>query len=215
MIVEEVMVPKPFTIKKSQSLSDAQKLMVKHSIRHLPVMDKGSLLGIITESDIRCAFIDGNSRGKTVLNPSKMLVSDYMTQDPLTAAPETNIEDAALIIYKHKVGALPVVAKNKLVGIISIMDMLGLFVDMMGLLHSSSRIDIAIGKNPKDFEQVSGIITGHDLNIISVALTPPKHCSPQGRKKKQVFSFRLELCEIKQVVKDIEKAGFNVVEAID
>ncbi len=64
MIVEDVMVTKPFTIKKDKSLIDAQKTMVKHSIRHLPVVERGKLIGIITESDIRGAFTNQKPNGK-------------------------------------------------------------------------------------------------------------------------------------------------------
>jgi acetoin utilization protein AcuB len=132
-----------------------------------------------------------------------------MTETLLTVTPDTNLEDAALVIYKNKIGALPVVQNQGLVGIISVMDIVGLFIDIMGILHASSRIDVAIGKDPKDLEKVSKIINDHELNIISVGL------EPEAASKKTVYSFRLDLCETKSVVKDIEKAGFKVLEAID
>ncbi|KMP11866.1 hypothetical protein UZ36_02805 [Candidatus Nitromaritima sp. SCGC AAA799-C22] len=71
MIVEDVMIPKPYTIKKEKSLHDAQSLMVKHSIRHLPVVEKGSLIGIITESDIRGAFVLGGGQGHNGVQSEK------------------------------------------------------------------------------------------------------------------------------------------------
>jgi len=217
MIVGEVMSKKLYTIKKSDSLKKAQDLMVQHSIRHLPVVDQGELLGIITESDVRGAFINQGrptGTGKTgkveVLNPAKMKVNDYMTRNPLVVVPETHIEDAALMIYKNKIGALPVIKRNKLVGIISIMDMLGIFVDLMGILHSSSRIDVVMGKDPKNFEKVSSVINKEGLNIISVGMAPYLK-----DKTKQVYFFRLDLCETKNVVNKIEKAGFHVISSMD
>ena len=132
-----------------------------------------------------------------------------MTETLLTVTPDTNIEDAALVIYKNKIGALPVVQNQGLVGIISVMDIVGLFIDIMGILHASSRIDVAVGKDPKDLDKVSKIINDHELNIISVGL------GPKVSGKKTVYSFRLDLCETKHVVKDIEKAGFKVLEALD
>ncbi|MCH8313800.1 MAG: CBS domain-containing protein, partial [Nitrospinae bacterium] len=57
MIAEEVMVKKVITIKGEDTLDTAQGLMVKNSIRHLPVVDGGKLVGILTESDIRGAFL--------------------------------------------------------------------------------------------------------------------------------------------------------------
>ncbi|NIQ02824.1 MAG: CBS domain-containing protein, partial [Nitrospinaceae bacterium] len=202
------------TIKKSDTLKKAQDLMVAKAIRHLPVVDGKELLGIITESDIRGAFIGKGAKtasGKIqALHPSKMKVSDYMTRDPMVVTPETHIEDAALIIYKYKIGALPVIKRNNLVGIVSIMDILGLFVDLMGIIHSSSRVDVVMDKNPKNFEKVSKIINNENLNIISVGMAP---YGTSG--KKQVYFFRLDLCDTQSVVKKIEAAGFKVVSAID
>ncbi len=214
MIVGEVMTPKPHTVKKNDSLKKAQDMMVKHSIRHLPVAEGSELLGIITESDIRGAFINqGRSRDSgnlKILNPAKMKVTDYMTRNPMVVVPETHIEDAALMIYKNKIGALPVIKRNKLVGIISILDILGIFVDLMGILQSSSRIDVVMDKDPKKFDKVTGIINKEGLNIISVGMGPyPKD------KKKQVYFFRLDLCETKKVVAKLEKAGFKVISAMD
>ncbi len=213
MIVEEIMTKKVITIKPGDTLYKAQELMVKNSIRHLPVVSDKELDGIITESDIRGAFVQkskGSDKKVVVLDPNKMKVSDYMTRKPQTVRPETNIEDAALLVYKNKIGSLPVVEGNKLVGIISILDMLGLFIDMMGIIHSSSRVDVIMGKEPKNFDAVSRIIHDHGLNIISVGMAPYAK-----DKKKQVYFFRLDLCETGPLAKDITKNGFKVLNAID
>jgi acetoin utilization protein AcuB len=214
MIVGEVMSKKLITVKKTDSLKKAQDIMVEKSIRHLPVLNGKELLGIITESDIRSAFMSKGSKTKTgkpqALIPAKMKVSDYMTPDPMVVVPETHIEDAALIIYKYKIGALPVIKRNKLVGLISIMDILGIFVDLMGIIHSSSRVDVLMDKNPKNFEKVSNIIHKENLNIISVGMAPH---SAGGNK--QVYFFRLDLCDTANVVKKIETAGFKVISAIN
>ncbi len=186
--------------------------MVKNSIRHLPVTQKKELEGIITESDIRGAFIQNNidSSRVTILDPKEMKVEDFMTRNPQTVGPDTNVEDAALLIYKNKIGSLPVLDGDKLVGIISILDMLGLFIDLMGIIHSSSRVDVIMDKGPKNFESVSKIIHDQGLNIISVGMAPYAK-----NKKKQVYFFRLDLCETAPLVKKIEKTGFKVLNAID
>ena len=212
MIVEEVMVKKVITIKSGDTLDTAQSLMVENSIRHLPVADGSELVGILTESDIRSAFlseIHSKSNSAPPLNPKTMKVRNHMTREPLTVLPETHIEDAALLIYENKIGCLPVVRDNKMVGIISIMDLLGLFIDMMGIIHSSSRIDVVMGKDSKNFDAVSGIFHDHGINIISVGMSPFNKS-----KDKRVYLFRLDLCDTKPLVKAIEEAGFKVKSAI-
>jgi len=212
MIIDEIMTRKVITIKSGDTLYKAQELMVKNSIRHLPVTQQAELEGIITESDVRGAFVQKHSGSSkiTVLDPKQMKVSDYMTRNPQSVGPDTNVEDAALLIYKNKIGSLPVVDGDKLVGIVSILDMLGLFIDMMGILHSSSRVDVIMDKDPKNFEAVSKIIHDHDMNIISVGMAPYAK-----NKKKQVYFFRLDLCETTPLVKMIEQAGFKVLNAMD
>jgi acetoin utilization protein AcuB len=202
------------TVRPTDSLERAHILLVKHSVRHLPVTSDSGLIGIITESDIRGAFIKQGRKTKngkpTVLDPAKMKVTDHMTRTLLTVAPETCIEDAALMIYKHKIGALPVVKAKKLVGIISIMDILGLFVDMMGMIHASSRIDVVMNKASKNFDKVSNIFHQHDIDIISVGMAPyPKDAG------KQIYYFRIDLCKTGALVKEIEKAGFKVLAALE
>jgi acetoin utilization protein AcuB len=212
MIVDEIMTRKVITVKPGDTLHKAQSLMVKNSIRHLPVLQKNKLEGIITESDIRGAFVNNTtiSSRVPVLDPKQMLVKGFMTCNPQAVEPDANIEDAALLIYKNKIASLPVVHNDKLVGIISILDMLGLFIDLMGIIHSSSRVDVIMDKDPKNFEAVSKIIHDQGLNIISVGMS-----SYAKNKKKQVYFFRLDLCETATLVKQIEKAGFKVLSAID
>lgn len=214
MIVGDVMVPNPITIKLSDTLLKAQDLMVKNSIRHLPVVDGKEMHGIISESDIRSAFIGSAQAPKggttSSLDPAKMKVHDFMTRNPLTVMPETHIEDAALLIYKNKIGALPVVEDNKLVGILSVMDITGLFIDMMGLLHSSSRVDVVMGKDEKNLKKVSKIIKDQNLNIISVSMLPYSKDD-----SKQVYAFRLDLCDTHAVVEEIEKAGYKILSAME
>ncbi len=191
MIAEEVMINKVITIKGDDTLDIAQELMVEHSIRHLPVVDGSELVGILTESDIRGAFLSEihlKSDTAPKLDPKTMKVKNHMTRDPLTVLPETNIEDAALLIYENKIGCLPVIRDNKMVGIISIMDLLGLFIDMLGIIHSSSRIDVVMGKDTKNFDTVSGIFHDHGINIISVGMSPFNKS-----KNKRVYLFRLDL----------------------
>jgi hypothetical protein len=80
-------------------------------------------------------------------------LKDLMITDPITVAPEDDIETAAQIIYKHKIGGLPVTKNGRLVGIITETDMLRAFIDMMGILSSTSRLDVAAGNKPESLKK--------------------------------------------------------------
>ena len=114
------------------------------------------------------------------------------------------------MIYKKKDGVLPLLKLNRAVEIISIMNILGLFIDAMGIIHTSPRVEVVIGKDPKNFNCLSEIFHEENLNIISVGISPYK--KDHG---KRTYSFLLDLCENETVVSKINKARFKVLSAID
>jgi acetoin utilization protein AcuB len=87
--------------------------------------------------------------------------------------------------------------------------MLALFIDLMCIIHTSSRLDIIMGKDPKNFEAVSKNIHVQDLNIISVGM--PLYAK---NKKKKVYFFCLDLYKTIPLVNIIEKARFKVLNFI-
>lgn len=96
--------------------------------------------------------------------------------------------------------------KEKLVGIITETDILAVFIEMMGILISSSRIDIALENNPDSFEEACQIIKAHHGRIISVGLTPQDE-----DKKGRGYFFRLEQCDLTPFIKAFKKAGYEVI----
>ena len=212
MIVKEIMSKNPVTIGPSAKLRAVNELMKANKIRHVPVVKNGKLIGIVTEKDIRYAMIPEKIPGKKVpkgWNLDHLKVQDIMTNDALTISQEAHVEEVAHIIYGHKIGAVPVMKNDELVGIISVMDILGVFIEMMGMLKSSSRIDVLMQKSQANFDKISSVIYKNGGQIISVGITPyPKD------KKKSIYLFRLETCNIKPIVKGIKKDGFAVISTI-
>ena len=212
MIVKEVMSKNPVTIGPATKLRALNELMKANDVRHVPVVKNGKLIGIVTEQDIRYAMIPEKIPGKKVpqgWNLDHLKVQDIMKDKTITIAQEAQVEEAARIIYGLKVHALPVMKNDKLVGIISVMDILGIFIEMMGMLKSSSRIDVLMKESQANFDKVSKIIYKNNGQIIGVGITPyPKD------KKKSIYLFRLESCNVKPIAKDIKKEGFVVTSTI-
>jgi CBS domain-containing protein len=105
--------------------------MMDHSIRRLPVVDDGRLVGIVTLGDIREAEAsDATSLSIFELHYllAKLRVSEFMTRDPITVSPAALIDRAAQIMLEHKIGGLPVVERGKLVGIITESDIFRMLV---------------------------------------------------------------------------------------
>jgi acetoin utilization protein AcuB len=196
MKVKKRMAKKLVTTRKEATVSDAINLMKKHSIRHLPVVEQGELLGWVTERDIREAYLASLIE--------QVSIGDIMIKDPITIAPEANLEEAAELLYRHGIGGLPVVDKGKLVGVITVADIMAAFIEVMGILQESSRIDVILGGKPHAFENVTKIIRDHGSEIISVGM------SAQQDRTRRIYYLRLTKCDVHALAKEIEKAGYKV-----
>lgn len=151
MKINDLMIPDPITITERASINEAIEVMKANSIRHLPVVSKGNILkGFVTLADLKQGLIPSMVAG--------LSLSDLIIKDPITVGPDDDIEIAAQLIYKHKIGGMPVIEKGSVVGIITESDILRAFIDMMGILTASSRIDVVIGREPGAFKKALQII---------------------------------------------------------
>jgi len=117
MLVKKLMIQNPIVIDKDQSVSFAIDLMRKNRISRLPVLDKGVLVGIITERDIVAKLSSGRATG---LSSSSIRVSSIMTSNPMTISQEADVTEAAKEMVAHNVSSLPVITKeDRFVGIIT------------------------------------------------------------------------------------------------
>ena len=145
MKIHALMIQNPITITVHTSISEAIELMKINSIRHLPVVSKDNILmGFITLSDLKQGLIPSML--------GDLNLRDLIIKDPITVGPDDDIELAAQLIYNHKIGGMPVVKDGRLTGIITATDILRTFIDMMGILSSTSRID-SIFWSPSIFDE--------------------------------------------------------------
>lgn len=196
MKIKTLMVPKPITVTARSTVEEALELMKINSIRHLPVVDgKKQLKGFLTLANLKQALIPSMLGDFTL--------ADMMIKQPITVSPEDDIEIAAQIIYKHKISGLPVTRGRKLVGIITESDILRAFIDMMGLLSSSARIDVTTGTDPGGLNKSIQIIQDQGGEIINVGMTAQ-------RSSKRTYYFRLTPCDTLAIKQALENAGFMV-----
>lgn len=205
---------KIFTIQKDDPVERAQTMMAVHGIRHLPVLDGRRLVGILSDRDIRGVLIPQRLAGPAKKSgafylPRDVTVEEAMSPDPLWVKPGNDIEEAARLLIKNKIGCLPVVDGGKVVGIITDTDILWAFSEIMGVLESSSRVDVTLGRDPRALEKATEIIRKNRGRIISVGILPGK-----GRGK-NVYSFRLKSCNTAPIVSALEEAGLKVKDELD
>jgi len=117
--VAKVMSSPVVTLDKDQPLANAIDLMQRNEISRLVVLQEGKIVGMITEEDIAREL---GSSAAYRLPPGRMHVSNVMTQNPITVAPDVIAKRAAEIMLDHDVGGLPVVEGEHLAGIVTKLD---------------------------------------------------------------------------------------------
>jgi acetoin utilization protein AcuB len=125
--IQKYMTTSPHTVGREQSLTFAHNLMREFHIRHLPVLDGGKLLGILSERDITLVeSLEG-------VDPSKVTVEDAMTQEPYSVHPDALLDEVVGDMATHKYGSAVVMQNEHVVGIFTTVDALKAFAE---LLHS-------------------------------------------------------------------------------
>ncbi|HID98405.1 MAG TPA: CBS domain-containing protein [Thermodesulfobacteriaceae bacterium] len=201
MKVKNWMVRDLITIGPDATIMEAMELMHRHSIRHLPVVsDRDSMQGLVTESNLRQYFIP------SIVKDLK--VSDVMIVNPITVDPHTSIDSAARLIHKYKIGGLPILEKRRLVGIITVTDILAAFIGIFGLLQESSRLDIMLSEKGGTLDDALRLIREMGGEVISVGI------EAQSSRKK-VHYIRLGKGNLMNIIKALENQGHRIVSVLD
>jgi acetoin utilization protein AcuB len=131
MKVHDIMTTPAVTVGVDMPVLEAQKLMATRGIRHLPVTEGGRLCGFVTDRDIRLNVPSpASSLSVWEMNylMAQLTVESVMTKTVIMVAPERDAAAAAQIMLDHKIGALPVVDRGRVVGIVTETDLLRAFV---------------------------------------------------------------------------------------
>lgn len=137
MHVAELMTTKVFTVEPHDLIDRVFFLIHYEKIRHLPVVEKGKLVGIVSDRDLYKALgprsnsnaVETN-KDNTQLHVVSQKVAHIMHRGVYTVTPDTFASEAAAMMAEHRIGALPVVEKDKLVGILSATDILRVFAKL-------------------------------------------------------------------------------------
>ena len=143
--LELIMSADPVTVSPSTTLDDAISLMQDHNFRHLPVVDRrGALVGLLTQSDVLAATDSILRDRENRLPVTRLPVEDMMITRVMTVDVETSLRSAAKLIEKHKIGCLPVLEGDRLVGIITDSDFVGIAINLLEQLEDTEPDDEAL-----------------------------------------------------------------------
>ncbi len=134
MLVREIMTNDVTTLPEAGTMLDAAMIFARTSLRHIPVLRDASLVGVLTERDMK-RFAPGLMSGISSQQYNELMentpLSKVMTRNPMTLSPDQDVADAADLFSTKRFGCLPVVEQGKLVGIVTTTDMLRLLAQMM------------------------------------------------------------------------------------
>jgi CBS domain-containing membrane protein len=133
--VDEFMTADPYTLRETDSLEDARKIMTEKHIRHIPVTDGNNhVLGLVTQRDVLAAtdpalMLKSSAQAET--GASAVKLADIMIRDVSVISQHDSLRQAALFLQAHKYGCLPVVSSDKLVGIITDSDFIEIAINLL------------------------------------------------------------------------------------
>jgi len=196
MFVEQVMTTPAVAVGPEAYAGDATALLQEGGFRHLPVVRFGRLIGMVSERDLRVArALDEEPRVGTIAH-----------EDVVTVHPGTAIEDAAALMLRHKIGALPVVEDDRLVGIVTESDIFRTLIRVMGALEPSSRLQLELTDLPGQLADIARITASLNVPIVSLVT------EPGGEAGHRIVVLRIGTIKPGPLIDAIERCGVRVLE---
>ena len=204
MFVINRMTKNPMTVTADTKVDEVAHLMKKHNFRRLPVVDDGKLVGFLSDSDLmRVAPSSATTLSRYEINSllAKICVRDIMKKDVVSVNVDATIEEAALIMYKNKIGGMPVVSNmGAVVGVITETDIFKTFVDVMGLADGKTRITLEV----KDIAEIFG--------QAGVSIDSLITCKKEDNKYEIVI--RGDITNIDDIKAKLEAKGYKVIHTV-
>ena len=208
MYVGRRMTRKVITLSPMDTMRDAQRILLENRIHHLPVVEGGELVGIVSDTDLRKWFLrEEMVDEKGTVTRRIGHVGEIMTRDVVTMSPWDTIEDALLILHQRRFGSLPVVEGKKLVGIVTKADVLGMFIDALNIEEIGVRIEVILPQDMDSLVRLTRKLAEMRIEIRSLVL------SPFGEEFAAFL--RIGTIDVGTVKTRLREAGFNVPELAD
>ncbi len=210
MLVRSRMTADVLTVSPATSLGEALRITRERDIRHLPVLENGRLLGIVSDRDLRLAappvWASGTDYDELRATFEKKTVGEVMTSQAIASTTEdTPIEDAARLLYEHRIGCLPVMRATELVGILTETDVMRAFVDLFGIDADSSRIEVRIPNRPGELARVVRAI-GVDFKCNITGLLVP----PIASTTEAIAIVHVQVRDVSGIVEHLRRLGYRV-----
>ncbi|HEX2166293.1 MAG TPA: CBS and ACT domain-containing protein [Longimicrobiales bacterium] len=207
MLVRSRMTSHVHTASPETTLAEALSMTRAHRIRHLPILEEERLVGIVTDRDLRLAmppiWADEHDELMQALHTRR--VGELMITDIITVQPDTPVEDAAKLLYSHRIGCLPVLEDGRLVGILTETDLLRAFAELFGARTPSRRFEVQMPNRPGELARVVRLI-GIEKKINIAGMVVP----PLRGGEDCVAIMHLQVDDASEISHALRKVGYRV-----
>ena len=215
MFISKIMTRNAVTIDINADISQARKIMTENNFLHLPVVDESNfLIGIVTDRDVRSVspsfHIAGDIGIEALKRFSSLKIKDIMTKNPLALSPLDTLQDALILLQKKRFGAFPVIdEQKKLIGIVSVRDILREFINVLGLEEPGTLLCIIAENKLGQMKKIVDAITEEHVSFGSVLVA-----RYWEKGKRAVFPYLLTQ-NIAPIKRKLKNMGYTILDPMD
>jgi len=196
------------TIREDTGVEQALHLMHNENVRRLPVVDKhGRMVGIVSELDLLKVSPSPATTLSIYEIPyllSKIKMKDVMTTDVISVSEDTLLEEAARLMADNKIGGMPVVQDDKVVGMITETDLFKTFLEMLGARRDGVRMSMFVPGEKGVLAKITAKIAEMDGNILALGTIMGEDST------NYLLTIRVEDVDEEQLVSAMEGLGLTV-----
>jgi len=207
MLVKYWMTKQVVTIDSEESMQQATALMKEHKVRMLPVVKKGKLVGVVSDTDLKRA----SASDATTLDVhellyliSKIKVKDIMTKDPVTVPEDWTVEETAELLKGKKISGVPVLdSAGSVVGVITRDDLFNVLISLSGLGKRGVQFAFQIEDRPGSIKELTDIIRSYGGRIASIMGSYER--VPAGQRLVYLRVYDVDRAKLAELQDDLQK----------
>jgi len=210
MYVKDVMTMNVVNIPSNTTISDAKKIMDVHKIRRLPIVDRGKIVGIVTEHRLE-AYTPSKATSLSVWEIGYLLgnttVKDIMEKNAVSVTPEMTVEEALATAQERKVGSLLVVEKSgQLVGIVTTNDFFYKIANpTLGIGMPGTRVEVMTKTDKPILEDISKATSQKGMKILTLHMISSTEIGGKD------IVIQVDTEDVSKMVKELKDKDYEVL----
>lgn len=209
MLAVNWMSPRLVTVSPDENMSQAMRLLKEHHIRHLPVVNKDKLVGIVTDRDLKQA----SASNATTLDVhelayllSRIKVADLMTKDVYTVGVFDTLEEAAMLMLEKRISGVPVLdEEGRVQGMLTQNDIFRALISLTGVSHGGVQFALDMPDEPGSIKKAADAIRSHGGSMVSI-LTSYDRVAP-GHRRVYIRMKGVDRSKLQAINEEISRVG--------